>query len=389
MKTLLYFNCDMGADAGRILSALAELFEEKEQVIRKLNRLSLPGITYEVPPNESGHQTNVKVHGESTRYSFRDIKNWIFDIDVEKSVKQDVINILEWIVKAESHTFGIDIGQAEALKNKTSVMTAEVIAVCVFMNRLSPDMIASSPLRLGMEDAAAAFLLQDIPVYGGRGDEKLCTLSGAAILKYYVTEFGDMPKMILKRVGYGMLQAGSGGSKEETQQKYCLGAYFGCLAHPNEEYQNAEYPSEKHPMEDYISEIQTNLDDMLPEDIGYATGLLMEKGALDVYTVPIGMKKNRPGVLLSCICREEDEEKMAELILKHTTSLGVRVTKVKRYTMNRKSMVKSTRYGEIRYKEAEYHGIKKIKPEYEDLKRIAEEKNISLYEVRRNIMISG
>lgn len=132
-----------------------------------------------------------------------------------------------------------------------------------------------------------------------------------------------------------------------------------------------------------IVEISCNLDDMTAEDLGYVLNLLMEEGARDAYTIPVGMKKCRPGVLLTCICECEDEERMADLILRHTTSLGVRVQTLRRYMLHRKIEEVDTPLGRVRIKTAYGNGIHKEKAEFDDLKRLAKENQCSIREIRK------
>ena len=120
-----------------------------------------------------------------------------------------------------------------------------------------------------------------------------------------------------------------------------------------------------------IAEITCNLDDMTPEAVGYAIELLLESGALDVFTTPIFMKKNRPATMLTCLCKPDDRHHMSQLIMTHTTTLGVRYQIFKRDVMENARYTVQTPYGEIRIKAAKGHGLTKEKPEYEDVRSAA------------------
>lgn len=180
--------------------------------------------------------------------------------------------------------------------------------------------------------------------------------------------------MSVEKTDYGMgmkdftdancLRAIIGESVEEQK-------YTGCHGEPQEM--------------DSIIELCCNLDDMTPEKIGFVTELLMKEGAFDVYTTNIQMKKNRPAIMLTCMCAKEDREKFLTLILKHTTTLGVREYNCKRYGLKREIKEIETIYGTVHVKAASGYGIVKEKPEYEDMARIAKEKNISLSEVEKEI----
>ena len=134
-----------------------------------------------------------------------------------------------------------------------------------------------------------------------------------------------------------------------------------------------------------VSELSLNVDDMTAEEMGFAMERLFDAGALEVYTVPVGMKKSRPGTLIRVICNEADRERILEQIFKHTTTLGVRECLTRRYVMNRRIEERETPCGTVRFKVSEGFGAEKIKPEYDDLARIARERNIGLNEARKLI----
>lgn len=195
----------------------------------------------------------------------------------------------------------------------------------------------------------------------GTGEDKLscvCTPTGAALLKHFATQFGSMPVMKVQAIGYGM-------RKKDFEAANCVRALLGESADDG----------------DIISELSCNIDDMTPETIGFAMESFFEAGALDVYTVPIGMKKSRPGTLLCVMCRESEKEKLVSMILKHTTTLGVRENISRRYTLNRTTRVVDTPYGQVRLKQSEGYGVTKAKYEFDDLARIAKEKNLSIADV--------
>lgn len=135
--------------------------------------------------------------------------------------------------------------------------------------------------------------------------------------------------------------------------------------------------------EERVVELRCNLDDMSPEDLAFAGEELLRLGALDVYTVPLGMKKGRQGVLLACLCREEQRRTMAEAIFRHTSTLGIRETVCRRYTLQRKEELRQTPCGPVRFKTASGWGVEREKPEYEDLARIAREEGLPLSQARR------
>ena len=139
-------------------------------------------------------------------------------------------------------------------------------------------------------------------------------------------------------------------------------------------------------MTDEIYELSCNLDDMTGEELGFAMEVLLSAGALDVYTLPIGMKKNRPGVMLNVLCRPHKREELVRLLFLHTTTIGVRETRHDRYILRREEETMQTPFGPVRGKSVEGYGVRRSKPEYEELRRIALEQGISLRQAREAIL---
>ena len=135
-----------------------------------------------------------------------------------------------------------------------------------------------------------------------------------------------------------------------------------------------------------LAEMHCTIDDMSPEVLGYATQALFEAGALDVYTIPVYMKKNRPGVMLNVLCRPEKREELVRLLFLHTTTIGVRETRHDRYILRREEETMQTPFGPVRGKSVEGYGVRRSKPEYEDLRRIALAQGISLRQAREAIL---
>ena len=134
-------------------------------------------------------------------------------------------------------------------------------------------------------------------------------------------------------------------------------------------------------MNKLVVELCCNIDDMTAEAIGYAMDTLLEAGAVDVYTQPIYMKKNRPATMLTVMCNEQDEEKMAELIFKHTATIGIRKKLYERYVLDRRTEEVNTPYGTVRKKISEGYGVKKEKYEYDDIVKIAKENGLTFAQV--------
>lgn len=205
-------------------------------------------------------------------------------------------------------------------------------------------------------------MLKDVPIYGGQIQGELCTPTGAALLKHFVTEFVPMPAMQVKQIGYGM-------GNKDFEMANCVRVLMG-------EQQNTEGE---------ICELSCNMDDMTGEEIAYAMNMLLEHGAREVFTTAVGMKKNRPGILLTCLCDTAKRQEMLELIFKHTTTIGIREKKIQRYILDRRIEETQTPYGIVHTKVSEGFGTVRRKPEYEDLAKIAAQQDKSLMEIKKNL----
>jgi len=217
---------------------------------------------------------------------------------------------------------------------------------------------------------ATAEILRGIPMHSGSIEGELCTPTGAALLKHFSSTFGVAPSMVVINIGYGM------GSKD-FKAANCLRAFL------YEDIRDEHAFDENCDTDDcdVVYELSCNLDDMTPEAIGAAFDILIEHSALDVFTTPIMMKKNRPAVMLSCLCREEDRDRFAALLIKHTTTLGVRIKKCHRVIMQRTEATVQTAYGAVRVKKATGFDVDKFKPEYDDVLAAAKMHGVSFQAV--------
>ncbi|MGN1115796.1 MAG: nickel pincer cofactor biosynthesis protein LarC [Candidatus Ornithomonoglobus sp.] len=385
MKTM-YIECNMGAAGDMLTGALLELCPEPEVMIDKLNALNIPKVVYKLEKTAkcgiTGTHVAVSVdgaveeehnheHSGHCHAGMHDIEHIINDLNVPQKVRDDAAAVYKLIAEAESRAHGCEITEIHFHEVGTMDAVADVVGVCMLMNEIAPDRIIVSPVHVGsgtvrcahgilpVPAPATALILQDIPIYGGKIRGELCTPTGAALLKHFADSFGEMPVMRVKAIGCGM------GTKDFDTAN-CVRILLG----------------ETEDRTDRVTELKCNIDDMTGEAVGFAVGRLFDAGALDVYTVPIGMKKNRPGILLTCMCREEDREKMVRLIFAHTTTIGIREYICSRYILDKKIRTVSSDYGEIRVKESCGWGVKKVKAEYDDLETAAIRNNIPITDIK-------
>lgn len=402
MKTL-YLDCGMGAAGDMLTAALSELLPDQDAFFEEMNALGIPGVYFEKEKTQKcgiiGTHSKVTVNGEEEESldvhdhthedhehthehdhthhhhhsSMHDIEHIVRDhLLVSDRVKDDVMAVYQLIAEAESVAHGAPVELIHFHEVGTMDAIADVTAVCVLMEKLSPEQVVVSPVHVGsgkvrcahgilpVPAPATAYILRDVPIYGGRIQGELCTPTGAALLKHFATKFGDMPVMKTKAIGYGM-------GKKDFEAANCVRALIG------------ETPDDV----SRVSELCCNVDDMTAEEIAFATETILAAGALEVFTVSTGMKKSRPGILLEVMCREEDRDRMLELVFLHTTTLGVREQFSRRYTMKRSIETVKTPYGDVRKKVSAGYGTTRAKYEFEDLAAIAREKGMSLREVRK------
>lgn len=425
MRTL-YLSCEMGAAGDMLCAALLELFPDREEMIGRLNSLEIPGIRFEaedsfkcgikgthlhvyVDGEEEGHEHHHErgehehhhehddhehhhEHGEHEHHhehgehehtdadghayhhshsDLHSIGHIVRDhMKASEEVREQVLQVYQLLAEAESTVHGTEVSQIHFHEVGDKDAIADITAFCYLLRELSVDEVIVSPVHVGkgtvkcahgilpVPAPATACLLKGIPIYSK--DEitgELCTPTGAALLKHFASSFGSMPAMIPEKTGYGM------GTKDFPQAN-CVRAILGTTADRKEQ----------------ILELSCNVDDMTGEEIGFVMDLLFRHGALDVFTVPIGMKKSRPGIMIHVVCRERDKENILSLLFRHTSTIGIRESVKNRYVLDRKITTRKTSLGDVRIKTSDGYGIRKEKIEYEDLAAIAEKQGCSLRE---------
>lgn len=408
---VIYLDCSMGAAGDMLMAALYELLDDKQTFLDTMRGLGLPGIEISAEPavkcGITGTHMKVLVHGSEELDSFHEhlhgcehdhahepdhaythagehehhhhtglheIEHLMEHLSLPRAVRDDALAVYRRIAEAESKVHGTTVDQIHFHEVGTLDALADVVGVCLLMHLLAPEKVYASSVHVGSGQVrcahgvlpvpapATALLLAGVPIYGGAIQGELCTPTGAALLTHFVTKFGELPAMRLLKSGYGM------GTKDFPAAN-CVRAMLGEQDAPAEE----------------ILELSCNLDDCTGEAIGFAMEQLLDAGALDVYWTSVGMKKNRPGILLTCMCRPLDREKMVELLFRHTTTLGVRESAFRRYTLSRESKTIQTPDGDIRVKVSTGYGVTREKPEFEDLAKIARKTGKSFSELQKSI----
>ena len=393
-----------------LTAALLELLPDRDAFLEEINHIGIPGVEVTAREDEKcgirGTHIHVKVqceeeteemfehdhdqdhhHGHEHDHDYdhehahhhehhhyytgmNEIRRIIEKFHVSDKVKQDVKAVYETIAEAESHAHGCPVEEIHFHEVGSMDAVTDVTAVCLLLEKLAPEQILVSPIHVGSGQVrcahgilpvpapATAHILRGVPTYGGEVRGELCTPTGAALLKHFAARFCSMPVMRTEKIGIGT-------GKKDFEAANCIRVFLG----------ETEEKSEQ------LVEMNCNLDDCTAERIAFAAEQLLAQGALDVYTVPAGMKKSRPGILLCVLCREGDRERMAESIFRHTSTLGIRVQPVQRYTLDRTIETVSTALGPVRKKISVGFGIRREKWEYEDLAKLAREKDLSIEQV--------
>lgn len=386
----IYFDCAMGAAGDMLTAALLELHPKPDEFLHRLNNCGLTGTYISAERITSsgivGTHMNVLLDGVSEdnterhchrheHMNVREINTVIDRLILDDKVKEDIRAVFGIIADAECKVHGKSLEQIHFHEVGTMDAVADITAVCMLISELKPDKIFSSPINVGggtvkcahgilpVPAPATAEILIGIPTYSGIVKSELCTPTGAALLKYFTNEFIDMPKIAVSKIGYGM-----GTKKFESLN--CIRAFFGNL---------------KFEDKDEVNILSCNIDDMTGEQLGFTLGILLDNGVLDAWSTPIYMKKNRPAYMLSCMCKPEHTEKTVQLIFKHTSTLGIRITENSRCCLERESIIRKTKYGDVRVKRAFGYGVMREKAEYDDVSKIAIENDIPLNDVMKMI----
>ena len=398
MKTL-YFECAMGAAGDMLMSALYELYSEKEQFLADMNRL-IPGVTVEaeqavrqgiagtrirvrIHDQEEGEPGEVHSHGGTphshrhAHHSLADIYARIDTFALPQSVLEQAKAVYSLLAQAESRAHGTPVTEVHFHEVGALDAIVDITGVCWLLHLLAPDKVTVSPIHVGsgtvrtahgilpVPAPATAYLLEGMAVYSSFIEGELCTPTGAALLKTFAAQCGNMPAGVVRGCGIGC------GTKDFPRAN-CVRA---CLL---------ETETDSAGPNDQVVELKANIDDMTGETLGFAMEQLLAAGALDVWHTPIQMKKNRPAVLLRCLCRPADSDRLAAEILRCTSTFGVRRTDCPRYAMSvdPNPPAAETEYGTIRRKAGMGYGAVKCKPEYEDLAAAARKHGVSPETVR-------
>ena len=388
---IAYFDCFSGISGDMTLGAFFDLGVPEEWLKDRLEAIPLTGFEV-LAETVSRHgiqakSVEVRVKDDATSRHYEDIKSILEKSPMSSGVKQRSLDIFERIADAEALIHGCpkekvhfhEVGGIDAL--------VDIVGTALCVDYLKIDSVIASPIPVGrgfvtcqhgtlpVPAPATLGILKGVPIYGTKIPHELVTPTGAAIIATLAGSFKEMPDMIIEEIGYGA------GKRELETQPNLLRIVLGTEI-TNSEKELGVYQA------DQIVILETCIDDMNPEVFGYLMERLFEKGALDVYWIPIFMKKNRPGTMIQVLCPENYREVLMTCILSESSSLGVRYYHVKRRMLGRERITVKTVYGEIEVKRiTELDGSSRIIPEYEICKKIALEKNLPIRMVYDTILV--
>ncbi|MGD9105366.1 MAG: nickel pincer cofactor biosynthesis protein LarC [Desulfobacterales bacterium] len=389
---IAYFDCFSGISGDMTLGAFLDLGVPVEWLKEQLTRLPLAGFDVRVDTiSRSGITAKcvqVQVEDDTTSRDHAQIRSLITNSPLSRNIKQMSRDIFERIAQAEALIHGCTVDQVHFHEVGGIDAIVDIVGTALCMDYLNIKTVIASHVPLGkgfvscehgtlpVPAPATLGILKGVPVYGTKIPHELVTPTGAAILVTLAQSYGELPEMIIEKIGYGA------GKREIESIPNLLRVIIG-----TDFWGDTGQRASLH--KDTVVVLETCIDDMNPEVFGFLMDRLFEHGALDVYWIPVFMKKNRPGTLVQVLCRRDLKEVLIDCILSETSTLGIRYYDAKRCMLTREDVIMNTAYGEIQVKRiTEPDGSVRIVPEYEVCKTIALENKLPLRVVYDTIMKS-
>lgn len=362
-----YFDCIGGASGDMILGSLVDVGLPIAVLKRELEKLPIQGWTLNAKKivKKDISATSIKIHIKK-QTELRNLqiieplikKSSLPKIDIDRSIK-----IFRRLAETEARIHGTTIENVHFHEIGAVDTIIDVVGAVCGLRLLNIECVIVSPFPIGKVGPATLELLKDFPVFGIGEQRETVTPTGAVILSTVAKEFGVLPSCTIKKVGYGA------GKSDFKTRPNVLRLVIG-------ETSNSGVNAET------LVLLETNIDDANPQIYDYVSDRLFQEGALDVWLTPIQMKKNRPAITLSILCRLADEKKLAGIVFEEGLTLGIRHRLVDRSGLPREIKTVKTKFGPIRVKVASYNGkVVRAAPEYDDCKNIAKKKKVSIQTV--------
>ncbi len=384
-RKILFIEPFSGISGDMMLGALLDLGLSFDTLQKELERLPLKGyrITSQKCMRSGIHATKFDVeigHTHSHR-GFKDIREMIDSSGLSPWVKEKSVEAFRRLAEAEGKIHGKPMEKVHFHEVGAVDSIIDIVGSVIAVEAFQPVDILASSVNVGygtlecqhgtypVPGPAAQELLKDIPTFTNRIPGELTTPTGATLLATLVNNFGMRPSMKIQATGYGA------GTRQTEGNANVLRISLG------ERLEDAvQAPASP---EHEVAVIEATIDDMNPQVYGYFLEKAMTSGALDVYSTPIQMKKNRPGLKITCVCAVPELDRLAELIFRETTTIGIRYTFAGRKTLEREFLTVETPYGTVAMKVSRLAGrVLHYAPEFDDCRRLAVEKDVSLKEVQ-------
>ncbi|HMS41751.1 MAG TPA: nickel pincer cofactor biosynthesis protein LarC [Pyrinomonadaceae bacterium] len=387
MKTL-YFDCFAGASGNMILGALVALGIDENALVEQIKLLDISDFSIDFSiKNKSGISAiyaDVKVADEKKHRHFSTIEKIINDSRLDEKIKIRAVKIFKKLAEAEAKIHGIEFEKVHFHEVGAMDAIIDVVGACVGFELLEIEKFVCSKIHVGsgfvnmahgkfpVPPPAVTELLKDFAIYSTEIEGELITPTGAAIIAAVCEESGSLNEIVIEQTAYGA------GSRNYENFPNVLRLIVGSQS-PKSKVQS--------PKSEKLTIIETNIDDLPAQNLGFVMEKGFEIGALDCWFTPIQMKKNRPATMISILCESDKKEILTELLYTETSTLGVRVSEIERNCLPRETVKIETIYGEIDVKIARFNEkIINAKPEYDQMRQIALKSKKSLREIEREIL---
>jgi len=379
---VIFYDCFAGISGDMNLGAMLDLGIDKEYLINELKKLKVKEyeikIGKKIKRGIQGIKVDVLIEKREQKHihrNLKDISNIINISGLNQNIKDLSLKMFTRIAEAEAKIHGKSINEIHFHEVGAIDSIIDIVGAAICFDYFNPEKILCSSIELGggfvkcahgtfpVPAPATVEILKDIPVKFGLLNFETTTPTGATIIASNVDEFVSQPEFEIQKIGYGL------GTKDPEDAPNILRVYYGEL-------------TDLKGNRDKGIIVECNIDDMNPENYNYIIEKLFNNGANDVFITPIIMKKNRPAVKLSVLCKKEFFTQVSDILLKETTTFGLRYYEVTKTALERKSSTVLIDGMEIRIKSAYYDGkFLKYKPEHDDCYKLAKEKDILLREV--------
>jgi pyridinium-3,5-bisthiocarboxylic acid mononucleotide nickel chelatase len=393
---IAYFDCFSGISGDMCLGALIDAGVPLQKVVRELKKIPVTGYRLASRKVKRSSLSAIKLdvieqqkgrNPQTPAQSLDDLKKIIGKSSLPPEIKQKGLRIFTKLFQVEAKVHGIPVRQVHLHELSAVDSIVDIFGTLIGLDLLGIEKVFSSPINLGsgfvetqhgtlpVPAPAVVEILRDVPVYSKGMHYELTTPTGALLMKELASEFRDIPLMENTESGIGA------GSRNESRWPNVLRVFIGNLL--------ATDPSGDNPgasFDEVVTVIETNIDDMNPQLFEYVMEKLFRAGALDVFLTQILMKKGRPGIKLSVLCRKKQRNPLITIIMKETSTIGVRFHEVKRIALERTIKKVDTEFGRMRVKFSRLGDeIVRTTPEYEDCKKIARKRGIPLIQIMKKV----